>query len=91
MAPGDIQFVHNHTLLHDRTAFVDGEGGRRHLLRAWIAAEGARPLPDLFAVRWGSTQVGARGGVGLAGQSMVLNLYANEEDLAESQRGERLE
>ena len=32
---GDIQLVHNHTLLHDRTAFQDAPEPslRRHLLR----------------------------------------------------------
>jgi hypothetical protein len=63
--PGDIQFVHNHTLLHDRTAFVDWPEPerKRHLLRLWLAAPGARPLPPLFAERWGSLEVGNRGGI----------------------------
>ena len=40
LAPGDIQLVHNHTLLHDRTAFTDWPEAerRRHLLRLWLAA-----------------------------------------------------
>src|SRR5690606_36199730 len=38
--PGDVQLVHNHTLLHDRTAFVDWPEPekKRHLLRLWLAA-----------------------------------------------------
>ncbi|HEX6101677.1 MAG TPA: TauD/TfdA family dioxygenase, partial [Alphaproteobacteria bacterium] len=42
--PGDVQLVHNHTLLHDRTEFVDWPEPerRRHLLRLWLAADGAR-------------------------------------------------
>jgi hypothetical protein len=63
--PGDIQLVHNHTLLHDRTAFVDWPEPqrRRHLLRLWLAAWDARPLPEIFAQRYGSVTVGNRGGV----------------------------
>jgi hypothetical protein len=65
--PGDIQLVHNHTLLHDRTAFEDWEDPalRRHLLRLWLACPGARPLPPVFAERYGSVEVGARGGLTL--------------------------
>ena len=64
---GDLQFVHNHTLLHDRTAFEDyaEPGRRRHLLRLWLAPENARPLPAVFAQRYGSVVPGARGGVAL--------------------------
>lgn len=63
--PGDMQFVHNHTTLHDRTAFVDWSEPerKRHLLRLWLAAPGARPLPEIFAQRYGSTTVGDRGGI----------------------------
>ena len=62
---GDIQLVHNHTLLHDRTAFTDWPEPerRRHLLRLWLAPAGARPLPPVFAQRFGSVVPGARGGV----------------------------
>jgi hypothetical protein len=64
---GDIQLVHNHTLLHDRTAFEDwpDAGRRRHLLRLWLAPREARPLPPVFARRYGSVVPGERGGVGL--------------------------
>jgi hypothetical protein len=63
--PGDMQFVHNHTLLHDRTAFEDFEEPerKRHLLRLWFAAPGARPLPPIYAERYGSVQIGDRGGI----------------------------
>ncbi len=62
---GDIQLVHNHALLHDRTAFTDWPepDRRRHLLRLWLAPEEARPLPAVFAQRYGSVTPGARGGV----------------------------
>jgi hypothetical protein len=63
--PGDMQFVHNHTCLHDRTAFVDWPEPeqKRHLLRLWLAAPGARPLPPVYAPRYGSTTIGDRGGI----------------------------
>jgi hypothetical protein len=66
---GDIQLVHNHTLLHDRTAFEDWPEPerRRHLLRLWLAPEKARPLPAIFAERYGSITPGQRGGVEVPG------------------------
>ena len=69
LEPGDIQFVHNHTLLHDRTAFVDHpeRDRRRHLLRLWLACPGARPLPESFRPRYGSLTVGDRGGIVVEG------------------------
>lgn len=62
---GDIQLVHNHALLHDRTAFTDWPepDRRRHLLRLWLAPANARPLPPVYAQRYGSVVPGARGGV----------------------------
>jgi len=63
--PGDMQFVHNHTTLHDRTAFEDWPEPKqkRHLLRLWLAAPGARPLPPAYAERYGSVTIGDRGGI----------------------------
>ena len=65
LEPGDMQFVHNHTLLHDRTAFEDWGDPlrRRHLLRLWLSAPEARPLAAEWAQRYGSVKPGARGGV----------------------------
>jgi hypothetical protein len=65
LEPGDMQFVHNHVLLHDRTAFVDWPEPerRRHLLRLWLAPNEARPLPEVFAQRYGTSVPGRRGGV----------------------------
>jgi hypothetical protein len=67
--PGDIQLVQNHTLRHDRTAFEDWPepSRKRHLLRLWLAPADARPLPPVFAERYGSVTPGERGGVVLAG------------------------
>jgi len=76
LQPGDMQFVHNHALLHDRTAFVDWPepDRRRHLLRLWLAPEAGRPLPDVFAQRYGSVRPGARGGVASVDGRLRANL-----------------
>ena len=65
LQPGDMQFVYNHSLLHDRTGFTDWPEAekRRHLLRLWLAVPEDRPLPAVFAQRYGSVDVGDRGGV----------------------------
>jgi hypothetical protein len=67
LQPGDMQFVHNHVLLHDRTAFEDWpeSGRRRHLLRLWLAPSAARALPPVYAQRYGSVEPGRRGGIAL--------------------------
>lgn len=71
--PGDLQFVHNHTLLHDRTAFEDWSepDRRRHLLRLWLACPGARPLPPVFAQRYGKVDIGDRGGIIVPGTTTL--------------------
>jgi hypothetical protein len=65
LRPGDMQFVYNHSLLHDRTAFVDWPepDRRRHLLRLWLSIPADRPLPRCFAQRYGSIEIGNRGGI----------------------------
>lgn len=65
LQPGDMQFVYNHAQLHDRTGFVDwpDPDRRRHLLRLWLSIPGDRPLPEVFAQRYGSIKIGARGGI----------------------------
>jgi hypothetical protein len=76
--PGDVQLVHNHTMLHDRTSFVDWPEPerRRHLLRLWLAADKARPLPEVFAQRYGSVRVGERGGIIVRGTKLHAPLEA---------------
>jgi len=74
LKPGDMQLVHNHTLFHDRTAFEDFPDSerKRHLLRLWVAPIDARPLPDVFAERFGSVTPGDRGGVSIEGSSPTI-------------------
>ncbi len=63
MEPGDMLFVHNHTLLHDRMGFTNKPGAPRHLLRLWLSVEGDRELPAYFEQRYGDITVGDRGGI----------------------------
>ena len=65
LQPGDMQFVYNHAQLHDRTAFVDWPepDKKRHLLRLWLSVAGDRPLPECFKQRYGSIEIGRRGGI----------------------------
>ena len=76
--PGDVQLVHNHTMLHDRTGFVDWPEPerRRHLLRLWLAASDARPLPEVFAQRYGTVAIGDRGGIIVQGTRLQAPLAA---------------
>jgi hypothetical protein len=65
LEPGDVQLIHNHQLLHDRTAFIDDPdpARRRHLLRLWLCPPIGRRLPPAFAERYGTIEIGQRGGV----------------------------
>ncbi len=76
--PGDVQLVHNHTMLHDRTGFEDWPEPerRRHLLRLWLAAAHARPLPEIFAQRYGQVTIGDRGGIIVHGTKLHAPLQA---------------
>lgn len=72
LQPGDMQFVYNHTMLHDRTGFHDwpDPADRRHLLRLWLSLPGDRPLPECFSQRYGSLTPGDRGGIILKGTQL---------------------
>ncbi len=63
--PGDIQLLHNHTILHARTGYEDWPEAerKRHLLRLWLAPPGARRLPPVFAECYGDITIGDRGGI----------------------------
>lgn len=71
--PGDIQLLHNHQILHDRTDFDDWPEPerKRHLLRLWLCPPDGRPLPEVFTQRWGSVAIGDRGGIRVS--DMTLN------------------
>jgi len=63
--PGDIQILHNHTILHARSGYEDWPEieRKRHLLRLWLCPPDARPLPPIFAEVYGRTTIGDRGGI----------------------------
>ena len=76
--PGDIQLIHNHVILHDRTDYEDWPEPerKRHLLRLWLCPPNGRPLPPVFADRYRSTEIGNRGGIVLPGVAMNAPLEA---------------
>ena len=76
--PGDIQFLHNHQILHSRNDFENWpEPARhRHLLRLWLAPPEARALPEVFAPRYGGVVTGERGGIVVGGTKLKVPLEA---------------
>jgi Taurine catabolism dioxygenase TauD, TfdA family len=76
--PGDIQLVHNHVILHDRTDYEDWPEPerRRHLLRLWLCPPNGRPLPTVLADRYGSVEIGRRGGIMVEGTRLTAPLEA---------------
>lgn len=77
---GDIQLLHNHQLLHDRTEYEDWPepGRKRHLLRLWINCPDALPLPATLLPRFYTAEVGSprRGGLRVPGQVPTAPLEA---------------
>jgi hypothetical protein len=76
--PGDIQLLHNHQILHSRGDFENWPEPERHrhLLRLWVAPREARPLPEIFAPRYGSIEPGARGGITVKGTTFKVPFEA---------------
>ena len=76
--PGDMQFLHNHQILHSRNDFENWPEPERHrhLLRLWLAPPAARPLPEVFAPRYGSVTPGNRGGIVVPGTTFKVVLEA---------------
>ena len=74
--PGDIHFLHNHTILHSRSAYEDWPEPerKRHLLRLWLAPPGARPLPPVFEQCYGDLTIGDRGGIICKGTKLHVPL-----------------
>ncbi len=61
-APGDIQLLNNHWLMHSRTAFEDFPEveRRRHLFRLWLACPDGPELPDSFTSHWQGANAAGR-------------------------------
>jgi hypothetical protein len=70
---GDIQFVHNHVIMHSRQAFEDFElvDEKRHLFRLWMLNHDGRALPDAFYERHGDRSTVRRPG-GIVGKDTQL-------------------
>ncbi len=60
--PGDMQFLHNHVVVHSRTPYEDHSEPerRRHLLRLWLATPGGRPLTEAILDRYVGLKPGQR-------------------------------
>ncbi len=76
--PGDIQLIHNHQILHNRTEYEDWPDAarKRYLLRLWLSPPDGLALPEAFAERYGSIEVGDRGGVVIQGTERHVPLTA---------------
>jgi hypothetical protein len=76
--PGDMQFLHNHQILHSRNDFENWPEPERHrhLLRLWMAPPEGRPLPAVFAPRYGNVTPGDRGGIVVPGTALTVSLVA---------------
>ena len=46
---------------------MQAEEDRRHLLRLWLCPEDGDPLPECYAERYGSVEIGNRGGIWIPG------------------------
>ena len=73
---GDMQFVDNHVLLHARGDYQDWDdpAQRRYLFRLWICPPNGKPLPSAYAERYGSIEIGDRGGIVCKGTDLTAPL-----------------
>lgn len=79
LQPGDMQFVHNHQIVHSRTGYEDHREPerKRHLLRLWLSASDGRELPPAYAERYGNIALGTkRGGIMVPGTKPYAPLKA---------------
>ncbi len=77
--PGDIQYLHNHQILHARTTYEDhpDPAKKRHLIRLWLSAHNPRPLPVAYEERYGPIHKGQiRGGIRVPGIALSTPLDA---------------
>lgn len=78
-APGDVQVLCNHFILHSRTAYEDWPEPerRRHLLRLWLACEDGPALPPFMTESFqGQTANGRPDGIRVPGVALVAPLEA---------------
>ncbi|MDE2573645.1 MAG: TauD/TfdA family dioxygenase, partial [bacterium] len=57
LVPGDMQFLNNYVILHDRTPYIDyaEPERRRHLVRLWLSVPNGRRLAPEFRSRYAET------------------------------------
>ena len=74
---GDIQLLHNPQIFHGRLPFEDWPEPehKRHLLRLWLCPPDGRPLPQWFAGRWRTIEIGDRGGLDVPGMVLTAPLH----------------
>lgn len=77
-APGDMQFLNNHVIMHSRTTYEDhaDPAKRRHLLRLWLACEDGPPLPKVMIddAFQGGTKHGRPSGISVPGVMRIATL-----------------
>ena len=76
---GDMNFAHNHQVLHARTDYEDYPelDRKRHLLRLWLSTNDGWELPPVFAEKFGSVAQGQRrGGIHVPGMTPTVPLEA---------------
>ena len=80
-APGDMQFVCNHSIAHSRTTYEDyaEPEKRRHLLRLWLACDDGPELPAAFTgEHQGMTAGGRPDGIKVPEVELVAPLRAED-------------
>ena len=55
---------------------MGGAERKRHLLRLWLGPPTGRPLPPVYADRYGGTEIGNRGGIMVPGVKLVTPMEA---------------
>ena len=76
---GDMNFAHNHQILHARTDYEDypESDRKRHLLRLWLSTNDGWELPPIFAEKFGTVGQGQRrGGIHVPGMKLTVPLEA---------------
>jgi len=64
---GDVQILHNHTVVHSRTEFEDWPEPerKRHLLRLLLSTPDGRPLPPMWGEQYAHLKPGERPAAGI--------------------------
>ena len=79
-APGDIQLLNNHYIMHSRTGYEDypEPERRRHLMRLWLATEAGPPLADPYYEFMDRTDSGRPNGYLMPGVKLSAPLVVED-------------